>query len=273
MQTILVASDLSDRSERALRRAYSIAEQQRARLTVLCVVDADLPQTMAANMKAGAEAELQRLCASVSDYPASLCVEIGDPKTQIHAHADACDADLIVLGVHRQRFFADMFSGTTMERLVRSSRRPVLLVRDPVYGPYQRPVCGLDLSPSCVAAAQACAALAPQAEITAFHAVHVPFRGFLAPGETSAELQVFVDEAAASLSAWLATAELPAQCKAPKVVPGGVTQALYQTIRDADADLACIGAHGRPSLSPSYLGGVTEDLLRSPPCDLLVVRR
>ena len=48
---ILVATDLSIRSERALRRAAKLAEQHDARLTVLCIVDEDLPQRVATRMR------------------------------------------------------------------------------------------------------------------------------------------------------------------------------------------------------------------------------
>ena len=40
---ILMASDLSPRSERALRRAFLLAEEFDAKLTVLSIVDSDLP--------------------------------------------------------------------------------------------------------------------------------------------------------------------------------------------------------------------------------------
>ncbi|WP_170842129.1 hypothetical protein [Pacificibacter marinus] len=39
-----------------------------------------------------------------------------------------------------------------MERIVRILEYPVLLVSHPVTGPYQSILCGLDLSPSCLAA-------------------------------------------------------------------------------------------------------------------------
>lgn len=273
MQNILVATDLSERSERALRRAFRVAENSGSKLTVLSVIDNDLPGEIAAQMKSSAEQKLRRLCASISQFAYDLVVDIADPMERIHGFADKIGADLIVLGVHRQRPFADRFSGTTMERLVRASLRPVLLVRDPVDHHYQRAVCGIDFSRSCLAAAEACAALAPDAEIWTFHAVHVPFQGFLAPGRTARELQPFLDEANARLHDWLATTVLPPQCRAPKVYAIGIREALDASIRDNRADLVCIGAHGRSSLMRTYLGSFTEQLLRDPPCDLLVVRR
>ena len=273
MKQIIVASDLSNRSERALRRAFSIAEAKNAKLTVLSIIDSELPDKIAKAMASEAEQELKQLCESISTYPSMLVVETGDPKVLIHENADEIDADLIILGMHRHQLLTDMFAGTTMERLVRASTRPVLIVRDPVDHPYRRAVCGLDMSPSCVAAAQACAELAPDATIATFHAVHIPFRGFLAPHGSAEEVMPFVEDAKKRLESWMATADLPSQCEPPSILPESVGAALYRTVKTVDADLICIGAHGRPSLSPSYLGTIAEELLRNPPTDLIIVRR
>jgi len=270
---MLVATDLSERSERALRRAFRLAEQNGAALTVLSVIDSDLPRQIVDQLKETAEQTLQQLCASISAYACDVIVDIDDPLHRIHDVADEIDADLIVLGVHRRRPLSDFFGGTTMERLVRASLRPVLLVCDPVDHDYRRAVCGIDLSPSCVAAATACAALAPEAEIATFHAVHIPFRGFLARSGSAGAVQPFFEEAEAHVRSWLATAALPRQCLPPTILAMSATEALHASINQHRADLICIGAHGRPSLMPTYLGSFTEQLLRNPTRDLLVVRR
>lgn len=55
MKNILIATDLSERSNRALRRAAMLAAQFGAHLTVLHVTDADLPERVATAV--GTEAE------------------------------------------------------------------------------------------------------------------------------------------------------------------------------------------------------------------------
>jgi nucleotide-binding universal stress UspA family protein len=273
MKHVLVATDLSARSERAVRRAFALAEEHGSALTVLSVIDEDLPQDMAAQLRAASEANLVRFCDSVSQHPRDVRVETGDPQSMIHEVADRTGADLIVLGVHRNRPWADMVSGTTMERLVRGTSRPALLVQDVVDHAYRRAVSGIDFSPSCLAALEAAATLVPQARIDTFHAVHVPFRGFLAPGDTAEQLDPFVTEATARMNAWLDTVDLPANCAPPEVIVASVREALTRMLGEDGADLVVIGAHGRASFAPSYLGSFTESLLRHPPCDILVVRR
>lgn len=273
MTRILAATDLSPRSERALRRAAQLAESLDAELTALSVVDADLPRDLAESMKEQVEAKLRALCAEISARPCEAVAVIDDPLTAIHAAADARNADLVTLGLHRVRPIADLFGGTTMERLVRASARPVLVVRDPVGGPYARPVCGLDLSPACAAAAKAAAALAPGARIATFHAVHVPFKGFAGFGGAEVAGKPFLDDARGRLEEWVAQADLPAACAPPELLAGSAPEALHEMVRKTEADLIVIGAHGRAALTPSHLGGFATDLLRHPPRDILIVRR
>ncbi len=273
MTPLLVATDLSARSERAVRRAFALAEKTGADVTVACIVDADLPADMAGQMKATAEQRLRTYCQSISEHPFTSRVEVADPLTRIHEIAVEIDAALIVLGVHRPRPLRDLLSGTTMTRLVRASTRPVLLVRDPVDKDYGSVVCGIDLSPSCVAAARAAATLAPDAPITTFYAVHVPFRGFLTPAGTEDELRPFLEQAAQQLDDWWQGAGLPSQCQRPEPMAAAVIEALQRTIAETKPDLLAVGAHGRPTFSPTYLGSFTSELLKNPPCDVLVVRR
>ncbi|MEO1292458.1 MAG: universal stress protein [Pseudomonadota bacterium] len=274
MKSILVATDLSGRSERAVRRAFRLAEMQGSALTVLSIVDDDLPADLATELKAATEKKLSQLCQSIAAYPCTIRVEIDDLLLRIHTVADDVDADLIVLGVHRSRPFGDLFSGTTMERLVRGSLRPVLLVRDPVDQDYAHSVCGIDLSPACVAAAKATAMIAPEAPIATFHAFNPPFRGVLAlGGATTASVYPFQREVQTRLVEWLVNADLPQQAEVPEMIAASVPEALRRMMEKTGSDLIAIGAHGRSSLAPTYLGSFAEDLLRSPPCDILIVRR
>lgn len=273
MKRILVASDLSARSERALRRAFLLAEAHDARLTVVSVVDGDLPPGPAGKLKEAAEEDLARLCRSISARGHEVKIDIAQPVEAICQAADDIAADLIVLGVHRQRPFWDMFSGTTMERVVRATRRTVLVVTDAADHAYSRVLCGIDLSPSCAAAAQSAAVLAPGATFSTFHAVHIPYRGFVAPDPSSRALQGFLDEAQAEIDAWWPTANLPPAIPKPRPIAASVVQAFEAARTAFDPDLVVVGAHGRPGLAPTLLGAFTEQLLRDPPCDILLERR
>ncbi|MCA1334457.1 universal stress protein [Pseudooceanicola marinus] len=272
-RSILIATDLSMRSERALRRAYRLAAEQGAKLTVLTVVDEDLPPGMAARSRELAEEELRMLCDAIApDQPAELRVEIADPLPHILTTMKDVKADLLVLGVHRPRAVWDLFYGTTMERIVRASRVPVLLVRNAPVAPYARVLSGVDMSPASAAALHLAAELAPEATMHAFHAVHVPYRGLVARSGTPEMLHPFLEEARDALDSWWEETDLPQAVARPEPQPHGRYEMLSRLMHSEKPDLLAIGAHGRGPLSPTLLGGFTEQILRDPPTDVLVVR-
>ncbi|WP_158963797.1 universal stress protein [Chachezhania sediminis] len=269
---ILMASDLSTRSERALRRAYRVAEATGARLTVLSVVDDDLPVKIVEQMKEEATSALTKLCASISDHAVEIRVAVADPVRSIVEATMADDVDLLCMGVHRPRPFWDLFSGTTMERIVRACRVPVLLVKNPADHDYERIAAGVDLSQSCSAAIRAAHMLAPSASMTAFHAYHVPYRGLVAPSQAASAFEPFEREAQGALDKWWAETPLPAGIAKPIPRSVGRSQALAETIANVNPELLAVGAHARAGLAPTVLGSFTEEILRHPPCDVLIVR-
>lgn len=272
MKHLLVASDLSARSDRALQRAVQLAGAQGARLTVAHIVDEDVPMAVARAQEAAAREELQRSLAALEAPEAEVVVSTGDVVQDLLALADRIEADLLVVGTHKPRPFWDVFSGTTVERFVRAEVRPVLLVHEPVTGPYQSVLCGIDLSPACVSAGNLAAELAPDAELATFHAVHVPYRGLLAPNDHAGQIAPFVKDARNRLDAWWADAGLSERLPKPEVSVQSVHAAFDQARRGAQAELFALGAHGRAALSPTMLGGFAESLIREPVCDLLIVR-
>ncbi|MEO0682479.1 MAG: universal stress protein, partial [Pseudomonadota bacterium] len=165
MRRILVASDLSARSDRALARAAALAQTHGAALHVAHVTDDELPAALAHPQ---AEAARAHLLHALGGATAELHAETGDPAEALPALAERLDVDLLVVGPHRGRGLADLVASTTVERIVRASLRPCLLAQAAPPAPYARALCGVDLSPAAAAALRAVRRLAPDAAIHAF---------------------------------------------------------------------------------------------------------
>ncbi|TNF22143.1 MAG: universal stress protein [Rhodobacteraceae bacterium] len=272
MKHLLVASDLSARSDRALERAVQLARAHGARLTVAHTVDEDMPAAVAEAQQAAAREALGRALETLGATDAEVLVQTGSVVPAILALAERIEANLMVVGTHKPRPFWDVFSGTTVERFVRAVERPVLLVNDPVEGPWRSVLCGIDLSPACVAAGNLAADLAPEAEMATFHAVHVPYLGVLGPRDHAGEIAPFVKDAQNRIDAWWPQAGLSERLPKPEIRAQSVHVAFDQARRAAKAELFALGAHGRAALAPTKLGGFTETLIREPACDMLIVR-
>lgn len=277
MNSILVASDLSYRSDRALTRAFLIAAETGARLTVLSVIDEDMHAEIRDKAIRHARARLDSISAAQPKADEVIHVQhvmAGDPLRDIVRAADEAGAELIVLGRHRDRPVLDLFMPTTMEKLARLASVPVLLVHDAPEHGYRRILAPVDFSPASVAALRSAMSAAPHAALHAFHAYSAPFKGFLggdAPEEGGSHR--FRDEACAALGTWRAASRLPERMGEVEIVEGAVGETLGARLAKEKPDLLAIGAHGRAAFSPSLLGRFTEDLIRDAPCDLLVARR
>ncbi|MGZ2257202.1 universal stress protein [Roseobacter sp. A03A-229] len=259
MRNILVASDLSDRSRPAVRRGVQLAAETGAKLTVLHVVDAAMPDAMSSAVQADATKLLSQEVAEdagTRDVAHDIKVVIGDTVEEINDCADQIEADLLIVGLHRRRVFLDHIKETTMEHLIRASARPVLLVAGEASQPYARVLGGVDLSDVCASGLHKIEMIAPGAEVTLFHAHEVSFR----------------KEAERDYATWEAVSHLPEGLPQPVFVEAKARDALDEVMEQDDYDLLVIGAYTRSNAGRYILGGFSSGLIRQPPCDLLLAK-
>ncbi len=278
---ILLATDLSARSDRALARAIELARGLSAQLTVFHVFDDDLPKSVHEQVSQAAREEIVaslRRCQA----PEEVAIEVragkdyGDIIDASQRHA----ADLLVMGVHRNENRSKPVRGTTMEKVIRLGDRPVLVVAEPVDTAYQRVAVAVDFSVHARIALRCALAVAPRAEIHCVHAFHVPFAGFNWDRETSRGVaqehekrltQVIDEELDAVIAAALSKGE--AHPTIHKVLKdGAVSSVLRSETERLKPDLLVLGTHGRVGVARALLGSVAEDFLNEPPCDVLAVK-
>lgn len=273
MTTYLVATDLSERGDRAVQRAFDLAARNGAELVLTSIVDDTLPSDIAGRLAEDIAARLTRMATAVagaSDVTHRVAVRIGDPAEAIAALASEEQAALLVLGLHRLRPLLDAMRDTTMQRVARTSPCPVLLVREPVDGPYQTVVAAVDFSPAAAAAVRMAARVAPGATIRPVHAMHVPYKGLMARSGSAADFAPFRHEAEAARDDWLAAETLPEGLPEVEIAEGTVTEVLARALKGAT--LLALGTHARSGIYGFLAGSHCTGLMRDPPCDLLIVR-
>jgi nucleotide-binding universal stress UspA family protein len=141
-KTILVATDFSPCSERALDYAIALAQAAKAKIFILfaCQLPAfgfpegamTMTRDVVDDMQRDARRTLDELIARHQGALVPLVpkVEFGDPRDAILATAHDVAADLIVMGTHGRRGFQRALMGSVAESVVRTARCPVLTVRD-----------------------------------------------------------------------------------------------------------------------------------------------
>lgn len=281
MRTLLVATDLSARSHRALRRAALLARAEGAAIVLLHVVDDDQPARMVDAARSTALELLDDQSRAVRDQDGVAChpeIALGEPFEAI-AHAAAQHAaELVVIGQHRREILRDLFLGTTAERTIRSTTLPVLMVQSPASQPYLAVLAGMDLS-DISAHALGCATalgLGRTALVGALHVFEPVGGGVLARGGMTLQAREAAEAgeaaaAAADLDAFLAgLPDAPAQ-RLVRPATGGVASVVCDTARSLSADLIVVGTRSRSNLASLLLGSVAGEVLRYAPCDVLAV--
>lgn len=271
MKSILVGSDLSERSDRAVRRSLHLAKSHGATCHVIHVVDDSMPKSIAKKVRDDAEDELRRYVdAEGSGASVETVALIGDPLEVIPEQAAQRGAELLVLGIHRPRRFLDRVRESTMECLVRITQKPVLLVSEFVEKDYERVLAPLSFSPACAAALKTAHMVAPNATVTSFHALHLPFSALTREKPGGMMDQEMTEQARQALTSWRAKEGLSAVESAVEIVTGSLWEVLSQKIDTARPDLIALGAHTRSAMAAFTLGSFTADLVRDPPTDLLL---
>lgn len=272
---LLVASDLSARSDRALRRGLALAKAHGAKVDVVTVVDADLPGEVVTDSLA---LKQKALTGIVAAEPLAAEVEVtvkaiaGDPVETLPGLAKEGGYDLVVVGRHRARGFLDMLKETTVERLVRSLSTPVLLVVDPTVGPYERVLAPVAFSPACAASLRVVRELVPEAELSILHAVHIPFAGLTNEGPNGGLAEAVNREEVEAMKLWMGAEDLPDDLPEVQFVRGGVGTVIQGQIEAIRPSLIAVGAHTRNGPALFTLGGSAAELVRNPPCDVLLAR-
>ncbi len=279
---ILVATDFSTRSDRALRRAILLARQASAELILIHVIDDDQPRRLVESQEQAVAALLQELTLTVRDGDGIACenprVSLGCPFEEIVRAAEELSADLIVIGPHRRQILRDNFLGTTAERTIRESRAPVIMANGMPAGPYRSILIATDFSECSAAAAETAKALGlvDHGQIIVLHVLDAPeggpiVRASMSMQEWENRLAEESESASQELERFMRKAGLVAARQVIEPDEESTAMAIDNFAKAAQVDLIVIGTHGRTGLEKWMLGSVAESMLRTAQMDVLAI--
>lgn len=273
MKNIVVATDLSPQADNAITRAVLLAEQSRAKLHILHVMQDIYPDEKQADAKKEAESILKQALANFKGMDKidwSSHVAIGKPFDEITNFADRVKADLLVMGVHNKTEIRlrEMFVGTTIERIIRTAFYPVLMVMNTAKGLYKKAVMATDFSPHAQKACETGFKIMPAGQIECVHVYDTAFSGLIRDEHANTEKEAEIHD-----SMDVFCKKLPANINLEKTVrKGSVYAELMGAIRSSQPDIVIIGTQGKSNVGTVFLGSTAKNLLSDPPTDILVTR-
>lgn len=286
--SLLVATDFSVDGNNAVRRAALLAHEHGARLHVLHVLDAAgckplrdwFSPKIDIDLKAAqARAALRRVAVEISGaYDVTPTVEVvaGDPLDELLRASEG--ADMVVLGQRGRGRFKGLLVGTTVDRLLRTCRRPVLVVKTAVEQPYRRVLVPIDFTASSDAAIRVAARMRREAVMHVFHAIHSRREAVLRDADVPEHIirETRLREEAgrsARMRRKVAGLGLDSTPMSFALAHGPAVSSTLLHAQELGADLIVAGKQGRSSLGGFLLGSVSSRVLSGSECDMLVVPR
>lgn len=143
-KSILVPTDFSEYSDRAIKQAVDIAEQNNAKIYLLhvvdrlqqCAIDYCIPVETMMKVQSDSEKEASRKMqdeakkiTQAKKIDVTFDVKSGVPFEEILKEQQERNADLIVIASHGRTGILKNLIGSVAERVMREAKCPVLLVR------------------------------------------------------------------------------------------------------------------------------------------------
>ena len=279
MQRILVATDFSARSDRAIRRAVLLARQFSAAVAIVYVVNDDQSELLVKAESAAAKKLLGAICRSIKDQdglPCAMELRSGSAFQGILDAARDYAADLVVVGAHRRQVLRDLFIGTTAERVIDFGEWPVIMANAIPAESYRHVLVAIDFSDHSAQAVRRIfeMGLDRQAHVTVMHAFQTAGDtliggSVMSDPERSASLEQASARAAEQLSNFLR--QLNVKPNSIRLKHGPPATKIRECAREEGAELIVLGTKGYSGLKSVIWGSVSEEVLRMADCDVLTI--
>lgn len=263
LNRLVAATDLSAPARHAVERAASVALATGAQLDLVHVatpapmerlrrlagqIPSDLEKLMLEAPR-NAMQELANALAQRHGVTAPVHVASGSLLAQLRHHAEAINADLVVLGARGASFMRHMLLGSTADRMVSKATRPMLVVKQAPHEPYKTVLVSVDFSACSVRSIRLAQVVAPGATLILLHAYDVPFEGMMEyAGVHTDEIHRYRasarQEAQQGMVALCEEAVLNPAFTPALVMHGDPSLLLVQQEQELDCDLIVMGKQG-----------------------------
>jgi nucleotide-binding universal stress UspA family protein len=279
LQDILVATDFSKSSDRAIQASVLLAKKFKSRIAIMHVESEEnvseetkiLIEQSIHNKLVELKEQISKEGVSVSD----ILIESGVVFEKIIQVAQARNVNVIVAGSGSKDKNDNFKLGTTVEKLMRKNQIPLWVVKNEDVKPISKITCPVDFSDASRRALLNAITLAEKlnAELSVLHV-------FIPVVSTSVRISLNIEEENKNLrnekvkefDRFLKEIDFKSVKFTKNLLMGMPDIEIFKAIKQQNADLLLMGTTGKNSLSKLLMGSITEKVTRVLPCSFITTK-
>jgi nucleotide-binding universal stress UspA family protein len=277
---LLCVADLGVKTDDLMARTALLARQMQAQVKFVHAVSDEFSGRVMRMKVNRAHTRLLSLAERAMKHApsdVSVGVRVGKPLAIITEAAEAWNPDLIVMSAPR-RTRLDYLLGTTAERVIRATKRSVLVVSQPVKGAYSKLVLASDRTWTARHVASTALSLGVLDNVRAWvvHGFMPPYEGMITRDaldeEQHARNQLRIRERMhRELIEDLVAVGVDMRNVKVRAEPASPFRVIRSTLETTSAELLVIGTSRWFALKRLLFGSVADAVFRSVECDVLAV--
>src|SRR5215469_1753135 len=281
LDKIVVATDFTPESEKALTYARALAHHFASKLILAHVIDLSIAVPLEASfggpdldsMRSDGAENMDRTLRDLEINGLKArgeTIEAHNPAEAIVSLSEKIDADLLIVGTHHRRGLSKLLLGSCSEAIIHNASCPVLTIgpnadAEPLDVGFRSIVFATDLEHNAASKAAVALAFAKDsiAKIQVCHVIEGNGRLVDAFAEQS--------KAEATLSKLIPDASYDWCTPKPSVEFGDVEQQILRVAQTVDADLIVLGAQRGASWNRRFWDGIVERIIGRANCPVLTI--
>ena len=279
LEKILLATDFSKSSNNVVGNAIVLAKTFQSKITLVHVLPDNIKNEKARLLLN--EAAIKQL-GEINDWIKSEGIKTAMPVLEYGSHfdkiiqtADSINANMILIGAG-EKLKNDVFQlGTTAEKIIRKSNKPVGVVKNDNPLKIENILCPVDFSPESKRALKNAIIIARRfkAELIIFSVNQVAYSGSLRLKIDWDEQNEYErSEHLKEFNSFLENFNLGDLCWDKEIRRGDPATEILRATSRFKSDLLIMGTTGKTGLSRIMMGSVTEKVIREVPCSFMTLK-
>ena len=277
LKSILVAIDFTESSENVLKNSMSFAQTFKSKITLVHILPDDINNEKVGNW---VEKSIRTKLKEANDSLINAGIETGPPILEYGSYcdkivnaSDKISANLIVVG-SGNKLENDAFQlGTTAEKIIRKSNKPVFVVKNGQTLTIKNIICPVDFSKESSRALNSAIIISRMVDAKLIIlSVYPLFRYDFTKYDAAQINESRYLELKKEFDSFLETFNLIDLNYEKQIVGGEPSEEILKFIKKSNSDLLIMGTTGRSGISKILMGSVTEKVIREVPCSFITVK-